>query len=89
MAYNVKLFSHDAKAKKFVAECSDVFQRGEFVLPLTLVSDLGNEATFILVEVERTNDEDNEVLAWHFLPSADSVARNPRLAGYSLTLLND
>lgn len=87
MAYSVKLFTHDAKTKTFTAFISDVFVRGEFVLPLVLVSDMGSEATFFLMETEK--DEEGDTLCWHFEPSPESVEANPRLAGYSLKLFND
>lgn len=87
--YNVKRFTHDAEAKKFSAFASDIFERGEFVLPLVLATDCGTTATFFLDTTERCGTIDNEVIAWHFVPSPTSVDENPRLKGYSLTLFND
>jgi hypothetical protein len=85
--YRVSLFTHCAETKCFTAEASEL--EGGPSPTITLVSDGGNEATFARIGVERSNDEDDEIIAWTYRPAAESLDRNPRLAGYSLTLFND
>ncbi len=87
MKYMVNRFSHDADEKYFTAEASDL--EGGPSPTITLVSAGGNEATFARVGVERDGSPDDEIVAWTYKPSAESVERNPRLKGYSLTIFND
>ena len=85
--YMVDLFSHDSDRKSFTVEASDL--EGGPSPTITLVSAGGNEATFARVGVERDGSPDNEIVAWTYRPSAESIERNPRLAGYSLIIFND
>lgn len=89
MKLSVRMFGHNCSFKSFSAEASDL---GEYFFAqpsLTLVSDFNNEATFTLRRVVRTDDIDNEIQCWEYTPTAESVAANPRLEGYSLTVFND
>lgn len=91
MKVSVNRFSHDCKRKSFTAEMSDLPREiGHFVTQgLTLVSDLGTEAHFYVTKIDRSDDMDNELVAWNLLPSAESIERNPRLKDYTLTIFND
>ncbi len=85
MRYSVNNFSHHADTKSFTAEASDL--PGSIGREITLVSDFGNEAHFNLLTIEQ--DDEGDYRCWIFKPIAESVERNPRLAGYSLTIFND
>lgn len=54
---------------------------------VVLQSDLGTEATFLLINTEIDNDGD--IVEWLYFPTATDVEANPRLAGWSLHILND
>lgn len=96
MKVSMQHFSASCDNKTFVTEMSDFgpefrFQplRGVEQLGLTLVSDFSNEADFMLVRTERSNDEDNEVLAWHLEPTPETLKHVPRLQGFTMTIFND
>jgi hypothetical protein len=85
--FSVQLFGIDCLNKTFTAEASD-FGIGRPDLELTLVSDLGTEAVFVQTDSEM-DEWDNEIAVWDYEPTAESVAANPRLAGWSLHIYND
>ena len=87
MKFCVNLFGIDCENKTFTAEASDLgIGRPEH--ELTLVSDLGTEALFIQTDSDM-DEWDNEIAVWDYEPTPESVARNPRLAGWSLHIYND
>lgn len=88
MKFSTRYFSHNEKGKYFTTEASDLpdWQHQE---DITLVSDLDNEATFQFSHPDRSNDEDNEIHAWVYYPSSETLQRIPRLQGYHITVFND
>lgn len=83
-------FTHSSKNKSFTAEASDFNEENLVGRPtITLVSDMGTTAEFFHNKIVRTEDEDNEILYWEYKPTSESVAANPRLKDYTLTIFND
>ena len=85
MKYLVNRFTYCGKTNKFFADASDL--EGGPSATITLVSSAGNEATFARVGVER--DLEDEIAAWKYLPSAESLDINPRLKDCILVVYND
>lgn len=89
MRINTRQLSHDKASRTFVAEASDIGYNG-----VSQTIDVQSERTGVTVEfqytaVERTDDEDNEIVRWVYTISRASVTKMPALAGYKLTILND
>lgn len=90
MKLSVRMFGHNSQYKSFSAEASDL--GGYFdsdTRRITLVSDFNTEADFDFRRCVRSDDIDNEIQCWEYLPTAESVAANPRLKDYTLTVFND
>lgn len=81
-------FTVDCPRRSFSAEASDL-QQFDSNQTITLVSDTGCEASFQLLGVTRSNDVDNEILDWTYVPTAESVTALPRLNGWKVVVLND
>lgn len=77
-------FSADCTNKVFSIDAADL---GTVPESLTLVSDMGCEATFSKSSCQR--DEDGDVLIWKYRPTSESLAAIPRLEGWSITVFND
>jgi hypothetical protein len=52
-------------------------------------SKTGNITRWALADEIRSNDADNEVMGWYFIPTPESLRRNPVMEGYCMTLIND
>jgi hypothetical protein len=88
MKYSVKQFTHCGTGKYFCTEISNL--NLPYPPPtITLVSDMGTEATFARVGAERCGTIDDEVLAWIYKPTAESLEACTRLKDYKLTIFND
>lgn len=91
-----RAFVHMSKEKRLCAEISslgfDRFMRLAEESPdvgFTLISDVtGNESDWRVTNVIRDLRE-NETQGWYLEPTAESVAKCPTLAGYSMVIDND
>jgi hypothetical protein len=88
MKYLKAQFTISTEHKSFCCEASDL-QNWDHAYPITIVSDMGCEATFRLVGMTRSADEDNELLEWVYGPTAESLKAHPRLDGWKVVILND
>ena len=99
MKFSTEQFTYDKKDNKFIAEISDLETEGQNVfgsIPdhsgqgLILVSQwTGEESNWWVMGVEHSNDEDNELQAWHLIPSQKSQKRFPKLRTASMVIFND
>jgi hypothetical protein len=94
---NSKAFTHHPATKRLVAEISDI-QLGGFDRLYDDAADVGfalrnpktgNVTRWSLADEVRTGGADNELLGWYFKPTPESLYKNPALAGYCMTLIND
>jgi hypothetical protein len=90
-------FTHNVQAKTLVAEISDL-QLNKFDALYDDACDVGfavrnsktgNITRWALADEIRSNDADNEVMGWYFIPTPESLRRNPVMEGYCMTLIND
>jgi hypothetical protein len=89
-------FTHLPHSKSLVAEVSD-FGRVMAMLPLyDDATDVGialrNARTSNLthwVFVNELKSPEGELIGWYLVPCNNSVHKNPAMAGYSMTILND
>lgn len=93
-AFAIKLFHHNVEGKYYSAEVSDLRSNvgfrtvGERFM-LRIKSDTGNVAEFELAKQQMSNDEDYELLYTEYWPTRETVAKFPKLAGYTVTIFND
>lgn len=87
--YSTEQFSYSAAAGTFVADFTDLNPRLDLNHEkITLVSHVsGNTATYTLRRVDM--DPDDDIIAWVFLPSSDTVRRHPLLLRTSVVVFND
>lgn len=92
-------FHYDAKSKTLITDASDLgWQPGELRTQslyddsidegIVLLSSVSNQPlSFYLRETKKTDEGD--VIAWEFAPVMEAVARNTKLRGLSVIILND
>jgi hypothetical protein len=49
----------------------------------------GNESTWYVSEPEYTKDEDHELVAYHLLPTTETVRKYPALTNTKMVIFND
>jgi hypothetical protein len=89
-------FTHLPHSKSLVAEVSD-FGRVMAMLPLDhdaggIGVALRNTRTANLTQwvfVNELKSPAGELIGWYLVPCCNSVHKNPAMAGYSMTILND
>ena len=92
-----KAFSHFPKTKRMVAEVSDLNGFEGFKPLYDDAADVGlaiknvktGNITRWHVVTEIRDPRENELHGWYLAPTPESVRRNPVLADYSMTLIND
>ena len=98
MKFKSEQFGYNKKDNKFITEISDLETKGQNVFEsngngrqgFTLVSEwTGEESVWDVISCERTQDEDNELVAWHLRPSRKSQDRFPKLRTASMVIFND
>lgn len=100
MIVNSNQFSYNKEKNSFVTEMSSLCSLVEDVNPFvqiypdaadegfTMISErTGHEAKFAVNLYER--DAEGEFVAWHLVPTAETVRKNPRLRGATVTIFND
>jgi len=93
---NSSLFNHFPKTKRLVSEISDICIK-RFDRLYDDAADVGfalrNEKTGNVTRWSLSNEVrdpvENELIAWNFVPTPESVHAQPVLNGYTMTLLND
>lgn len=89
--YSLSLFTVNKEAKVFIAEASDL---GDVDRVLGSIH-IKNPKTGVIVEFIYSSQEwygegeDREVGFWVYRPSARDLNRHPKLAGWTITVLND
>lgn len=96
MHTSTKQFTY--KNNTFIAEASDL-SGGELfhqIYPdacdagLVLVSSVtGKESTWYVDEYEYTKDEDHELVAYHLLPTEETIRKIPSLINTKMVIFND
>ena len=89
-------FTHNVAAKTLVAEISDL-QLNKFDQLYDDACDVGfamknprtGNITRWAMADEIRDPRENEVVGWYFVPTPESLAKNPTLRGYCMTLIND
>jgi len=83
MKFYKNLFAVDASRRHFTAEASDL--KGWNVdANITLVSDMGCEATF---EMHSAQQDIDDFDYWVYVP--ESIEKLPRLSGWQVLIFND
>lgn len=87
--YSTEDFSYSASTGTFVADFTDLNPRLDTNHDqIALISHAtGNTATYTLRRVDM--DPDDDIIAWVFLPSSDTVHRHPLLLRTSVVVFND
>ena len=89
MKCNTKQFTYDAKLKCFITEASNLELRyPDSILALTSQK-TGVVSYWDLNKTEYTNDEDHELVAWHYTPAQSTLRCHPGLKGHIVTIFND
>ena len=92
-----KAFTHYSATKRLVAEISDI-PLGGFDRLYDDAADVGfalrnpvtgNVTRWSLADEVRGGGAANELLGWYFCPAPETLLRNPQMAGYCMTLIND
>lgn len=98
MQFSTERFTVAAAKKLFISELSDLTQGNPFHRlhqdacdeGLVLISQNTNrESTWYVDHEERSDDEDNELLAYHLFPTPETLKKVPQLTGWEMVLIND
>ena len=94
--YNTDQFTFDPKEKQFISEASDLQLELKQIFNdscdegLELVSRrTGEVSKWYLNKTEYTNGPDRELVAWHLIPTPQSIKNHPGLKGYKMVIFND
>lgn len=92
---NSSLFDHYSKEKRLVAEISSTGIK-RFDRLYDDAVDVGfsvfNQKTRSVTRWafhEHIRDEEHEIVAWHFVPTPETLRVHPNTEGYKIVLLND
>lgn len=100
MIVNSNQFSYNKEKNSFVTEMSSLCRLAEEVnifnqiypdaadQGFTMISErTGTEAKFVVKLYE--HDSEGEFVAWHLVPTAETVRKNPRLRCSTVIIFND
>jgi len=98
MQVNSNLFSYNKETKTFASEISTLAHRIEDHSPFeqyvngqegfTMVSHVSGDKAHFTVSLYERNDE-GEFVAWHLVPTENTVRQFPKLNGSSVVIFND